>query len=50
MQTCAANEANFRIPDRQGWQPKEESISKKDPYKAVKITKLPVDQIAGKNM
>jgi hypothetical protein len=47
-QTQAFNEATFRIPDEDGWQPSHEKIDKQQPYDEVLSTDLPLPVIQGK--
>lgn len=47
LETYACNEASFRVPDCDGWQPQEEPISQSHPFKSKLITEVPVRVIAG---
>ena len=47
LQWQAFNEATFRIPDAEGWQPQQQPISPDWPLGTRLVTRLPVPSILG---
>lgn len=48
LQAQARNEADFRVPDQGGWQPKHQPIDQLQSLKHVLRSALPLQDIAGK--
>jgi pyroglutamyl-peptidase len=46
LESCAYNESTFRIPDQQGYQPRNISIFEEQEYKSCLRTSLNVDELA----
>lgn len=47
LQQVAINEATFRIPDDDDWQPKEEPIDARESMTAIQSTRIDVQGLAG---